>query len=104
MGSKKMKFIKERIATLEAMEAQIDRRIRALKSYSEGVQKGEKDNFKGELFIWDQGGSNKICIATQALFSDQEIATAIEQSMERLKEKSLEIRPVLEMAERALKN
>ena len=99
-----MKFIKERIATLEAMEAQIDRRIRALKSYSERVQKGEKNNFKGESFIWDQEGKDKICIAIESLFTDQEIAKAVEQSMERLKEKALEIRPVLEMAERALKN
>ena len=99
-----MKLLKERLAALESMEERIKRRVDAIKSYDERVQKGEKNNFKGELFIWDQGGNNKICIATEELFSDQEIATAIEQSIESLKEKSLEIRPVLEMAERALKN
>ena len=99
-----MKLLKERIAALESMEERIKRRVDAIKSYDERVQKGAKNNFEGGLFIWDRGGSNKIRIEIGALFTDQEIVAAIEQSIERLKEKSLEIRPVLEMAERALKN
>ena len=99
-----MKLLKERIAALESMEERIKRRVDAIKSYDERVQKGKKNNFEGELFIWDQGGNNKIRIEIGALFTDQEIVAAIERTMDQIKEKAMEIRPVLEMAERALKN
>ena len=99
-----MKILKERIAALESMEEKINGRVAAIKSYSERVEKGRKNNFGGELLVWNPSGGNKIRIDIGELFTDQEIVAAIERSMDQLKEKSMEIRPVLEMAERALKN
>ena len=99
-----MKLLKEKIAALEAMESQLDRRYNAIKSHKKRSENGEQNNFQGELHIWDENGNNKIAIVIGALFSDREIVAAIEKSIDRIKSKSLEIRPVLEMAERALKN
>lgn len=99
-----MKLLKEKIAALETMESQLDRRYKAIKSYKKRCENGRQNNFEGELYIWDESGNNKIPIMIGALFSDQEIVAAIEKSIDRITSKSLEIRPVLEMAERALKN
>lgn len=99
-----MKLLKEKIAALDAMEEQLNRRYKAVESYKKRSENGEQNNFKGELYIWDESGNNKVIIQIGALFTDREIVAAIEKSIDCIANKSLEIRPVLEMAERALKN
>lgn len=99
-----MKLLKEKIAALEAMEEQLNRRYKAVECYKKRSGNGEQNNFKGELYIWDESSSGKFIIQIGALFTDREIVAAIEKSIDCIENKSLEIRPVLEMAELALKN